>query len=650
VNIKNTARKVAAGVFTAGATLSMGFLSFAGMFVISPALGLCLSALVLAVAYEGQIYNEGISKALIRIFDENYLRKALAKRQIRKYLKGLREQKKKNYQISPDLTPEKNEELKKLVAGDIENIFLAVYFEQQAIAMALSSDHHLSAADEKKKNAADAQLEKLEFFFLEQLERERNDSIFSYNHKQQIAVSELINGDAKTLLLEMERKKWLIRFSWIFAIGGGVSSGFAAYSAIQAGVATLAVSCAAFSAIPVAILLTLAVFAAVGYTFMFYQTISDMVQEYGDKWQEYCSKRDESNTSYRLRMVGLGVVAALGIFTTIATAGTWWHATRKGALLLSFGEKAANALRNITVPLMAVAELVYNLTNSVDAVDKISRSDFKRAINKVWSDIAAVREKETFLQFINPFRAIEKSIIYAGQSILFLGHIISMGLISDRLDPLPPWLNATLSAANEAPVDFNYLPNDETEHHHSHSSALLDIIFFPVTVLATTFKLLGVLWDAPFSGLRGAWNKSFCPETSAGEEHGHHHGHAHNHHGHSHHEHGHAHHEHGHAHHEHDHVDHGHAHNGHAHSHRQAPDLALAAWQSSNTYLIEALGNVQGQAVRAEDSRASHSHSAHSSDSADSHSSRRRAHSTPSLTPSNDDTIQPADEQRRLLR
>ena len=66
-------KKIFWGVFTAGATLSIGFLSFAGMFALSSSLILCCAAFTLAVAYEGQVNGEGIAQAFERMFDSNYL-------------------------------------------------------------------------------------------------------------------------------------------------------------------------------------------------------------------------------------------------------------------------------------------------------------------------------------------------------------------------------------------------------------------------------------------------------------------------------------------------------------------------------------------------------------------------------------------------
>ncbi|MES2218840.1 MAG: hypothetical protein V4501_10575 [Pseudomonadota bacterium] len=581
MNIKNISRQVFSGVFTGGATVAAGFLSFAGMFIIAPGLGFCLTALVLAVAYEGQIFNEAISKALRRMFDQDFLKKGIADREIKQYLRKIKLAK------HAQNTSVAESEIELFPSDVKNNIFAAAYLEQSKVAH--KHNHDATPACAAQQVEAEQELETLKIYFVEQLGKKRKS--WATLNPQEQAVKDIIGDKQKALLKEIKRKQWLIRFSWLFAIGGGVSSGFAAFSAIQEGVATLAASFSVLSAIPGGVLVALAVFAAFGYTFMLYQTTADMVQAYDGEWRKYCERReDETATLHVLRMVGMVLVAGVGIFATVATAGTWWYATNKGAMLLRLGESAAQGIRNISVPLMAVSTLIFNVANSLSWVDRISRRNFRAEIGKELNNISTAWNSENIIQFVNPFRVIEKFIAYTARSLLFLGHIISMGLISDRLDPLPPVLTTALTAANELTVDLNYMPNEETEEHAGHGSKFLDVILFPVTLVVGSFKLLAVAWDAPFSGLSDAWKKSFPSDEewySYGHSHGpgqkHDHGHAHSH-GHSHglHEHGHG---------------HGHA-NG---RHKPKKLTCIEKWRSS-TSVINGLGINTEASLRQENS------------------------------------------------
>jgi hypothetical protein len=534
MNLNKYAQSAASGLFSGGATVSAGFLSFAGMFIISPGLSLCLTALVLAIAYEGQVYHEGISKALRRLFDYNYLKKGLADREINVALGKLKKQ------------------YRHLQIENISNRFLATYFELQSFIHAVEHDHHLSVELAAEKEKAEDQLEDLKLSFVKQLNNRNTRAKLT---TQEDFIEAIIGRKRDALRKEIFRKSWLISLSWIFAIAGGISSGFAGLYAISEGVATLALTFPLVAAIPFSVVAGLAVFAAFGYTFMLYQTMSDAVQQYNGEWRKYCKpKVGESPWTYRLRMAGITTVVALGIFATVATAGTWWFATNRGALLVNWSQAAAARIRNLSVPLMTFATLVYNVSNSLITIDNISKSHYGKLIVNYLESIEILWAEESFLQFINPFRFLAVLIDNTINGVLFVGHIISMGLISDRLEGLPPALTASLIAVNEAMVDMQYLNENEEEHehlhahshhahhpgsggrggpdgpgdhdhddhdhgddsghNHSHDSIIKSILLAPFKLIVYGCQLAAVAWDAPFEREEdvSAWDKFFPTE------------------------------------------------------------------------------------------------------------------------------------------
>src|SRR5438045_478182 len=66
-----TTRNILTGVLNTGATLSIGFLAFAGVFVMTSSWLWCSAVFVLAAAYESQINGEGIGMGLRRALDPN---------------------------------------------------------------------------------------------------------------------------------------------------------------------------------------------------------------------------------------------------------------------------------------------------------------------------------------------------------------------------------------------------------------------------------------------------------------------------------------------------------------------------------------------------------------------------------------------------
>ncbi len=482
------AQKSLTFMFAAGSTLAIGFLSFAGMFVLTSSIPWCIAAFVLAAAYEGQVNVEGIYSALRRMFDQNFLKQHI----LRQFLEDQLAEQEKKTNDAPE--GEATREI---------NPFLKEYQTQTQYLDGLERIEHPTKEQEKKIAHTKKQIEKMELFFLNQYENDPEKS--KKLTKMEQAAQDLLSHHKSRLSKEIRRKSWLIRLSWLFAIGGGISSGLAAFGAIQAGIAAFSV----LSVIPGGILIALAACAAIGYTLLLYQSISDMVQAYGGKWKKYFEQRpDETKITHILRCTGTVMMVCLAVIATVATAGTWWYAAKEGALLLNLGDKAASFLRSASVALMALPVFIFSASNSIASVDNISRSSYKELVVSTINSIKKVWLEENVLQFINPFRMVEKIISFTSRTVLFLGHVISMGLMSDGFDAIPAPICTAANSTSEALADLNYLPNEKKEHDHD--SIVLQVVFFPITLTVTILKLFSVLWDRPFSGsFKKSWDRIF---------------------------------------------------------------------------------------------------------------------------------------------
>ncbi len=520
---KTALRKFFTIVFAGGATLALGFLSFAGMFMLSSSLILCSGAFILASAYEGQVNSEGVGRALRRLFTEGFLKKGIARQYLENFIEQeneylLQEQHVKEIESRPvDLkgAPAKQaalarakERLKKLKLDDeiTQNTFFQDYKAQKKYVEDLQVEHanlhklehaksSMNKTQRQKLSAQSKQLHKrlapakqrlalMETFLLKQIENPPGNNASD----MQTALEKLLQNDREKLITEMNRKKWIIRFGAILALGGGVSSFFATFSAMQVAIASLTI----LSAVPGGILITLSVLAAAGYALLLYQAISDMVQEYSGKWRSYFEKRNhESNFKYILRCTGVVLGIALGIFATIATAGTWWYAVKNGASLLNVAENAANAIRAISIAMMTLPSIAFTSTNSVASIDNISRSSYRLLAREAFYDFKKIR-------YFNPFHFLEKLISYTAKSVLFLGHVISIGIMSDHLESIPPAFCASTGAASEALTDLNYMPDNKKQHNHE--SIWLTLLFLPVTLVVGVLKCLATAWDWLASG------------------------------------------------------------------------------------------------------------------------------------------------------
>ncbi len=485
---KTAVRKIFTLILAGGATLAIGFLSFAGMFLLSSSFILCTGAFILAAAYEGQVNSESISKGLQRLFDPHYLKYHL----LIQYLDELAQQQ------------------------NSTNLFIANYCLQKKIQDDLQKEiHHLHHLKDKTRaqqrelksllaqiKSAKSRVKKIQYAFITAFELKRKNE---HTDNCSPEINKLLANDFTRLNNEIRRKQWIIRLGALFAAGGGISCGLATYSAIQIGVAAFAI----LSVVPGGVLVSLAVIAAIGYSFLLYQSIAEMVQEYNDNWKTYFQQREkESKTKHILRCIGITIAIGLGIFATLATAGTWWLAVKNGAQLLNIAANVASAIRSISVAMMAMPSFIFSASNSVKSVNDISKSSYSKLVNDIFSNIKNTWKKENPMQFFNLFRFAEKILSNGAKGILFIGHVTSMGLTADRFSVVAPTISIPANALSELLTDLPFLPDENKQHNHS--SKLLTLLFLPVTLTAFILKCVATLWDWGSSSLWAIFNEQYA--------------------------------------------------------------------------------------------------------------------------------------------
>lgn len=477
---KELLRKSLVVLLTAGATLAVGFLSFAGMFVLSPSLVLCGVAFVLAAGYESQINEEGIGKALKRIFDPHYLALSLVQNYLKKQLKN------------------------EMLRG---NIFLETYREQKRYVKELQEhfeqikSKHLKPIIKKQLQEEQERLRKMELAFLRQVQLPANNRPSAMEQ----AMRELCpENERQNLCDDIKKKKRRIHFAKVLALSSGIACGFVTLSAMEVGIATFAV----LSAIPGGIIVTLSILAGAGYAMLMYRNVCDMIQEFDGKWKNFFSKQEGETTTRHVVRIGLSIIAlGLGIFVTIATAGTWWSAVRDSTVIL-------DTIQKIAIALTTLPNFIYNARNALKSIERIIKIPYGHILKETWKNIAETWRTENVLQFFNPFRIVETLFTNTYRFALFLGHVVSMGLMADRLPAVSPKVSTALNSSLEAVVDteagnFSYLPDDhghthrhhgnhtedEDEHNHNHDSLLLKLLFSPLKLTTKILQFTSAAWD-----------------------------------------------------------------------------------------------------------------------------------------------------------
>jgi hypothetical protein len=451
---EQTAKWGTTGLLTAGVIISTGLLSFCGMLFIHPSLVLAWVAFGLAGFVDGEVYKQNIAKGIDNL-------KLLGNRGIDVFIiKAWDERIKlleKKFKKSPNL------EL---------NWFEKAYLDQKKY---VASFEHKKLNTEQKRDKKNAikRLRRMQKFFVK--------CVLSSNDEGLEELTDPVRKELPTF----KRKLWYLRASIPICLSAGAGFGFATASSLSIALIGIGMTAALSATI-----WPLAAVACIGYAFVIYQTVADIIcHDTFHKWKAKFltwferkksapGEKVESNIKYGLRVVGTALLLSLtigvGIIATLATAGTWWMAVKNGALLLPVFAAAANHIRNVLVPLASVTNLIFTFKNSLISVKNILAIKPMQALREKKAEIKTFFKNESLPQLLNPFRIITKLISLPFMFIVFIGHIIAVGLIGDRT----PGLNygatiasAVSGAASDGLVDLHYVSGHDHETDESKKNA-----------------------------------------------------------------------------------------------------------------------------------------------------------------------------------
>lgn len=452
-------RYIVATFLTIGTVLSVGFLSFSGLWIIYPYIIPAIIAFFLSGVIEGKVFGTSIFKGLAR-------------------LKLLTSNGEKYLLFS---------ELNKLLDRKDENwvasqcAFLNDYFNQRKKYKALKTDPY--AKDEDIKRAKES-LEELKAYFYQQITKHSDENSYISQDIKDVSLIELTSA---------RRSVWFLRFFWIISILIGVVSGFVTAFAVQEAI-TVGLALSLSTTMLSAIIWPVALFAAVGATFLLYYAITDIVKN--DAISTACSKTidlfkrntEESISAYLFRLLALSIVVvgitSLTIFATLASGGTCWIVMQKGIKLLApkLPVFVAYCASTILIPINFATDLIYGFSTTLQTIDNCKSiflaifNGFKHpfeAVKSFYTNIRIklinIKQQETWTQFFNPFRILAELIISPLQSVVFLGHLLSIGLTTDRFMNVPPPLVAGVCAISEGLQDLSFLTGESDDHQHDHN-------------------------------------------------------------------------------------------------------------------------------------------------------------------------------------
>lgn len=263
-------------------------------------------------------------------------------------------------------------------------------------------------------------------------------------------------------------KQRLIRASWLINISAGLGTGLVTAFTAHLAIADLALLFTGASvALGPAAIIPLAVAAGTWYAITTYNNLHDIVvnESIRQKWQQiyaFLSNHDPDHPWLNLGkkivvVLGLLLVLALGLFMTLATAGTWWYGVKHGARLLPLLSRIANYLVAAVVPCVALAAFLFNFNNFLETIWHIQKIFAEKTIVNKLEQVVQTWDLDNWAERLNPFRIIKGILESPIKMFLFIGHVISVGAITDRMPKMPPAVPMAVGATCEAGEDMHFL-------------------------------------------------------------------------------------------------------------------------------------------------------------------------------------------------
>lgn len=508
LNLKKIPYNLALILLTAGASTILGFLSFSGMLALVPIVPLAITALVLSVAYEGEIYLQNIKGAINKLFKNNYLKNKLAREFLLEH-------------FPPDLN-----------AQDCPQFFKD--YAQQLLQLKKVTQHKSTSEHKQQKKYIKKRLNDMEKWFAlclfpGQESTDNSSSIYTQELTAWLAQNGQLTWQAR---LDQRRTTFhrAAAFSSLSALFMGLGSTYLmveAFSAIPW-----------FAAIPFTfwplVIVPMAMIAGAAYGLLTYNTITDFINDDTiNKWftklstnfkKEGFSWRNIIMASTSLLLIGLAVAL------TICTAGTWWTIATNARPLFEWMRQIPSFVMGVINPIVTgISAIFFNIQNTAESIEQLDEAlqddgptvkEQYISLKKKWNELCAT---ENSLQIINPFRLLKVLIMTPLRFILFLGHLLSIAFTADRMPGIPQIWAALIAFISEGFEDAHYFtghshksPKDdgilddehpdlnliaskllkarlETGHGHSHEQDIPTKILY---ALATPLDILATGWDA----------------------------------------------------------------------------------------------------------------------------------------------------------
>lgn len=453
-------------VLTIGVIAAFGILSASGMLLVSPSIALAVGAFIFGGVVEGEVFKQEIQAGLEDL--------------------KLLTQKGHQFLVIQALEKElKNKSALEIQASD----FLTQYKFLQNYLQLLRGKK-LTSAQKKQRKEAKKRLK---------LMQQRLMECLAGNDQSDIIPTTIL----QSIKAQQNSFKWkmiIFRLSLPLSIACGLGFGFAVSSSLSAAFTLIGIGTSlSFLVWP------LAVIAAIGYTLLIFHTVKDLVlSDAFAKWIQrikrwFTPEQGKMTPKFLIKSIAtalvIAAITALCVVATLATAGTWWIAVKNGAKLIPFLKCAAQAITVILTPLLAMGNFIFSIFNSFESWHVVLKA-IKSAsiIIKLKEQWHLLREQENWLQIINPFRLISRSIQKTADLILLLGHVTATGAARDQFLNISPTLLAAAAAGSELTQDVTFFFE---ENKKTMTQRCVMILISPLLLLSACWQAAASYLNAP---------------------------------------------------------------------------------------------------------------------------------------------------------
>ncbi len=496
-------RYILTALFSLGAIALLGILSYSGMLYLTGNVIASLVSAGLAVLIEGEIYKRNILSGVSKFLEFGQFVERDS------YVNKLKE-------LSDKFHDPKS--------ADCDNSgrtsLLKDYYSLRHYKKKLEHAKVRSEEQEKELERCETRISEIEEFFI----RYMNDGLDPNNIIEQRLSKGLdhylINDKTEILNTLRSNISWEQMWLWLstpFTVGGGIMAMLVAVAQLPE--ALVALNIAITPTLTMLAIWPLAFLGGIGLMLITYNTFVEVIhnKKWVKHWKVFNQNIKEASTlGSVLHVVSMALITGLAIFATIATASTWWIAAQTGVtlfpLLSTLTVRLQMILISVGATLFALGQIVFEYVNSLESHATITRGQSRKGLTKdqeqYLSKLSTVRQffavpllqalndydswlRKPLCERINPFTWIIKIIEYPFRLVIFIGHLISIGVTGDRLGNIHPAVTSTVGALQEGMTDLHYVWSGKCGHHHYDFAGLfLDVLLSPLKLLATGWNFI----------------------------------------------------------------------------------------------------------------------------------------------------------------